>query len=110
MSITEIAGSRLALLLMGESEDGEDDWAVITGIAKLKDGELVLDRGPDNADFEVRSEWIVRIKPTRDEVRSILGDCDFFLPLSVGQASDDELKEMDPTGISWPEYEPSNDR
>ena len=95
-------GSSLALLLVGETEDGEEDWAIFTGTIESKDGEFFLNRGPDKDIFDIRDEWLSRIKPVKEEVREILGNCDFFLPLSVGAVSDDDALGMEATGLKWP--------
>ncbi len=98
----DLIGSSLALLLVGETDDGEEDWAVFTGTIKSKNGELFLDRGPDKDNFDIRDEWLSRIYPVKEEVREILENCKFFLPLSVGTVSDDDALDMDATGLKWP--------
>ncbi len=95
-------GSSLALLLVGETEDGEEDWAIFTGTIESKDGEFFLNRGPDKDIFDIRDEWLSRIKPVKEEVREILGNCNFFLPLSVSAVSDDDAQGMEATGLKWP--------
>ena len=95
-------GRSLALLLVSEAEDGEEDWAIFTGTIESKDGELLLNRGPDKDNFDIRDEWLSWIKPVKEEVREILGNCDFFLPLSVGTVNDNDVVGMEATGLRWP--------
>lgn len=83
LDLRTLDGRRLTLLLMGATEKGEDDWAVFSGIARLEDGTLYMDRG-EKPKFEVRSEWIEQIRPVDPLMRGALLEADYFLPLPVG--------------------------
>ena len=53
----DLDGKPLALLLMGKSDDGEDDWAVFPGTFRQAESSQYLDRGPERENFEIRVEW-----------------------------------------------------
>lgn len=59
MERNQLVGKRLALLLAGRDDKGEDDWEVFTGIVREDAGYLFLDR--DQGTLELLEEWIARI-------------------------------------------------
>lgn len=97
-----IIGSSFCVLLMREAAEGEDDWAIFSGTLKQNSTGLFLDRGT-KAPFEIRAEWIDHIKPVDSEVKDILLDAEYYLPLSVGSIPEGESTEsyID-TGLKWP--------
>ena len=101
IDLSALDGKPFTLLLMGETSDGEDDWAVFPGIARVRGDTLCIDRG-FKPPFEVRPEWFCRIQPVKESLKATLQDADFYLPLTVGPipavGSDDLLA----TGLKWP--------
>jgi hypothetical protein len=99
-NLNEISGKRFTLLLTATFE-GEDDWAVLPGVARLESGTLFIDRGP-RPRFEVRPEWIDRIKPVDPPLRGIFRGADYYLALTVGH-TDEVPGDLAPTGLRWPD-------
>ena len=103
MDIVALNGTVLALLLISETNTGEDDWAVYSGVFRLRDGRAFLDRGPSNPEFEIFPEWLPRIKPTNDETRLILLNAAHYLPLRIGDFPEDaNPTDFNATGLKWP--------
>ena len=102
MDVTEYDGKPFSLLLCGETENGEDDWAVFPGIARVKGERLFLERASGAPDVEIQPEWYNRIKATHDSLRRILQGADYFLPLTVGNISTEDAAGLEGIGIKWP--------
>jgi hypothetical protein len=81
---SELIGRQLSLLIMGEDDDEEDDWAILTGIVQeeAESDRLVLSR-PDGP-FALRPEWLDRIKPVDPRVQRVLLGADYVLPIRIG--------------------------
>jgi hypothetical protein len=101
MNLDQIDGRPFTLLLMSTTPEGDDDWAVLPGLARREGGSLFIDRGP-RPRFEVRPEWIDRVKPVDPELRPILRGADFYLALTAGHLDDDPA-DFVPTGLKWPD-------
>jgi len=99
INLEHIDGKRFTLLLMSTSAEGDDDWAVLPGVARHEDGCLFIDRGPRA--FEVRAEWIERVQPVDPELRRLLRGAEYYLALTVGHLDDDPAGYV-PTGLKWP--------
>ena len=102
MDLTRYDGRTLALLLCSETADGEDDWAVFPGVARVRGSSLYLERSGDEPDVEIRSEWCERIEPTNDESRPILQGADYYLGLTVGNMTRDVIEGLERLGLKWP--------
>lgn len=88
---------------MGETADGEDDWAVFSGALAQGPSGLFQDRGTKPR-FEIREEWIERIKPVGSDLKDILLGAEYCLSLSVGPIPEGETTESYVcTGLKWPE-------
>ena len=99
-----IDGTTLALLLMGETADSEDDWAVFPGTVRREGDAKYLDRGPNRDRFEIRKEWLSRIRPVGDDLRDIFEGCELYLPLTVGNLTPGrDLDDLELTGLKWPQ-------
>lgn len=96
----EALDHKLALLLWGEDENGEDDVAIFAGVLISKDGEYFLQRDDGNKP-EIREEWLDRIKPVSSDLKETLLQCDFQLSLSVGSIESNEGFESF-AGLKWP--------
>jgi hypothetical protein len=79
---TELIGTQLSLLIMGEDDDEEDDWAILTGIVQEGTDGLILSR-PDGP-FALRVEWLERVKPVDPRVKGVLLGADYVLPIRIG--------------------------
>ena len=103
LDLKTLDGRPFTLLLMGTTPEGEDDWAVFSGVARPQDGTLHIDRGTEPS-FEIKLEWIDRIRPVDRELRSMLLDADYFLSLTIGRLSvDDDGNDLLQTGLQWPD-------
>ena len=88
---------------MGETDDGDDDWAVFPGTVRREGDSEFLDRGPERARFEIRKEWLSRIQTVDDGLREVLGNCELYLPLSVANLPPDrDSDDFELTGLKWP--------
>ncbi len=101
INLGDISGKAFALLLTSTTPAGEDEWAVMPGLARLESGKLFIDRGP-RPRFEVRPEWIGRIKPVDRPLRGILRGADYYLALTVGHVGEVSA-DLEPTGLRWPD-------
>ena len=97
---TELIGERLALVLMGVDQAGEDDWAVFAGRISERDGSLFFDH--ERGSLELVPEWISRIRAADANIRSILLGAPYVLSLNVGHVSDEVAATLRMTGLRWP--------
>ena len=102
VALTDLQDKVIALLLKGETEDGEKDWAVFTGLGQVVDASLQLYRGEDNPPVAIREAWLERIRPVEPDLKQIMCDADFMIPLTVGNLADDDREGLEPTGLKWP--------
>jgi len=101
--MNDLHGKRLALLVTGKDAQGNDDWAVFTGTARIQENVVVLVRN-EGKSVEIPSEWVTRIKPVPPETRDILLNAEFYLPLAIGPLLDGESAEdYIETGLKWPQ-------
>lgn len=104
MELRDFDGRAFALLLMGTTPDGEDDWVVFSGTAQVDHDGLRVDRGSEAPAFHVAPHLVPRIRPTTPEQREILLGAEFVLPLTVGALPDDaDPNEYVATGLKWPD-------
>ena len=82
MEPSDLIGKQLSLLIMGEVDDEEDEWPVLTGIVEQEGDRLVLAR-PDGA-FPLRAEWLDRVKLVDPRVQGVLLGADYVLPIRIG--------------------------
>jgi hypothetical protein len=79
---SDLIGKQLSLIIMGEVDDEEDEWPVLTGIVEQEGERLVLAR-PDGA-FPLRAEWLERVRIVDPRVQGVLLGADYVLPLRIG--------------------------
>lgn len=103
MKPLSLNGKSLAVLLIGQTADGEDDWTVFSGTVHATETVVVLNRD-DAPSFEIQTKWFERIKPVGADIKSILLGAEFYLPLSIGPLPEGESAESYiSTGLRWPE-------
>ena len=101
-NIKNIDGKKLALVLFGQDEEGNDDVAVFTGTARLNESVVTFER-PDIEPLELKDDWIDRIKPVSSDMKETLLDADYMVPLSIGKLSqEDDWSGFVETGLKWP--------
>jgi hypothetical protein len=83
MKASDLDGKVIALLLMGKTDQGEDDWGVCAGKAHCDGDTVYVDLGPELPPFELQQEWLDRVRPVDDTVREMLLDAEYCLPLEV---------------------------
>lgn len=106
MDLSGLHGKRIAVLLNGQDEAGEEEWAVLAGRAVWDGEKLRVDRGSGRKPFPAPYHALDRLKPVQDEVREILLDADFWLPLFVGPLPEDaDQGEYESTGLNWHDIE-----
>src|SRR5438445_6377123 len=78
-----VVGKRLALVIWGTDRNGEDEVWVHTGSVQASGSGFVLDRGEDKPQVKLLPEWLSRIKPVDDEVRSTLCEAEICVSLTL---------------------------
>ena len=90
----------LALVLWAKDENDDDDVAVFKGQMIEKNGMYFLQRD-NNVTIEIREEWLPKIEQIPEELKEILLNCDYQLPLTVGNIENDSgISER--LGLKWP--------
>lgn len=82
MDPRDLIGQQLSILIMGEHDDDEEAWPVLTGIVEETEEGLRLSR--PEGDFLLRPEWLPRIREVDPRVRGVLLGADYVLPIRVG--------------------------
>lgn len=100
MTPHEFVGMDVTLLLMGQDSAGEGDWAVFHSTIVPQQGRVLLECATGSLEFS--DDWASRVRPTPPEARDILLGADYFLPLSVGNVTEEEAAAMEHTGLRWP--------
>jgi hypothetical protein len=100
MNISEVSalsGKAFCLWLTDE----KDESAVFGGRLQWNGTQLQVERN-NGVPFEIREEWIERIRPVEnDVVRNILLGADYYLRLAVGPKPEGE--GFVTTGLRWPD-------
>ena len=98
-----LAEKKFAVLFCEESEDKDDAWHLLTGVAKWRDGSLYVHRGMDLPEFLVPKETLDRVKPTKPEMRETVNGAEFFTVLKIGPLPEDmDPAELFHTGLRLP--------
>jgi len=102
MNALTLNGKSFAVLLMGQTAAGQDDWAVFAGTFRTDDKGFFLDRG-QKPPFEIDADWLERIKPVSGSVKETLLGAEFYLSLTIGPLPEGESAEtFVETGLRWP--------
>jgi hypothetical protein len=80
----DILGKSLALITWGKDRNGEDEVWVHAGTVQASGSGLVLDRGKDAPQVKLLSQWLPRIEPVSDELRTTLLGAELCLSLTIG--------------------------
>lgn len=101
--LKQLDGKPLALLLIGEDENGEEDWAVFRGTARWEGTDLHFVR--DGVDFAVPDGAVSRIRPVDPGIRDVMLDAEYYIPLSVGPLPAEAVTaDFICTGLEWPQH------
>src|SRR5688572_30009641 len=77
-----LLGTRVAVLVTGRDSAGQEDWAVLAGVVRERDGALFLARA--SGEFRIFDDWIDRIRVTDEEAQATLQGADYVLQLTAG--------------------------
>ena len=93
MSPDDVVGKPIALLLIVEKEERDDEhWVTHGVVSQTADGYVLLRESADPP-FPLEEEWFARLKPVTEKLRDIFGAAVAYMPLLVGPLPDD----ADPT-------------
>jgi len=99
----DILGRRLALVIWGKDPNGEDEVWVHTGNVQASGPGFILDRGEDAPQVKLLSEWLPRIKPVSDDLRTTLLGAEFCLSLTIGPIPEGaDPSEFEDIGLHHP--------
>jgi hypothetical protein len=90
MNFEELTGKKLAIIAWGEGEKGEDEAAVLAGIARWADGHLYLDHEGNPPSFQIPDDVLCWVKPVSDDVKDILPDAEYCISMSIGPVPADD--------------------
>jgi hypothetical protein len=97
----ELLGTRLAVLVAGRDSAGQEDWALLAGVVRERDGQLVLAR--TSGEFKLFDEWLSRVRATDEEAQRTLQGADYVLQLSAGDGPNEVSPErLEAAGLRWP--------
>lgn len=83
VSLDELNGESLALVLITPGLLGEDTWTLVKGTVCFGMRGLVLEQ-PDGTPFEIQREWLERIKPVDPDLAPVFQGAHYYLSLCVG--------------------------
>lgn len=103
-----LQGKRIAMLTWGKKDNGEDDVHVISGIAAWDGSELKMYGIPGINFYTVKAEWLDRIRPVEDKLKSVFQDAEYAFTVSIAPLPDGaDTSGMVNTGLRLP---PDNDK
>ena len=98
-------GKSIAVILAKPLSDGKKEWAFLTGTGTVENNTLYLERGAGQKRFEIRNEWLQRIKPMWPNDHVPYRNCELYLSLALNafpnNTPPDELMK---TAQKWPDY------
>jgi hypothetical protein len=103
MKPEDILNHPVCLLIMGADREGKDDWTVHRGEIVVLDGVPHFSSSAIPRPFPLPDDTFSRIKPVTELTRDTLLACDFVLPLSCGNITNEEAKSMVATGLRYPD-------
>ncbi len=85
MNAAELDGCRLALVWMAESRPGVTAMSVLTGVARLADGHLVLERDQGRGTLPVPDMLLSHARPPAYFLKRLWRDADYYIPLQTDE-------------------------
>lgn len=83
VSLDEISGESLALVMITPRLQGDDNWSILKGTARFGVRGLVIEQ-PDGSVFEIQRDWLDRIKPVDPDLAPVFRGARYYLSLRVG--------------------------
>ena len=103
MNIDQLIGKKICLLLMSNIDQGKDDWAVALGEVTIIDGSPHFKADYIPTPFALPDDILDRVKEPTEDIRGIVLDADYYLPLSVGPIPEGHKPDAYiRTGLKWP--------
>jgi uncharacterized protein YdhG (YjbR/CyaY superfamily) len=97
-----LTGNKLAIIVVGEDDNGETEAVVFTGIARWEEGHLFLDRENEET-FQLPDDTVERIKRTPTKISKIVHGAEFLVTMSIGPIPKGENpNDYVKTGLKWP--------
>ena len=106
MDPAQLHGLKVAILFVGETDDGSDDCAVMAGPATWDGGNLWINYGDPDHQFPLPEEAWPGLQPVPRDVRDIFQDAQFYTSIAVGNLPEDaDYSQLMLTGLQWPAEE-----
>ena len=86
-------GRRIAVVIAKPLSDGRKEWALFSGIGTVENDTLYLERGAGLKRFEIRNEWLERIKPVWPNARAPYCESELHLSLALNAFPNDTPPE-----------------
>jgi hypothetical protein len=105
-NLSYLHDKRFGVLFARDDETGKTQYAVLTGIAKWRDGRLLVYRGEAGSELEIPQDTFDRIRPVTSSEQPMFEDAEYFTLLTVGPlTAGDNRDSLTDTGVKWPERE-----
>jgi hypothetical protein len=103
MNLNYLKGKKFAIRAVSKNSKEETESAVFTGIARLANGHLFLDR-EDHKSFPIPDAALKQIKPVPKDMADILLNAEYYVPIYVAPIPDDaNPQDYIKTCLKWPE-------
>ena len=86
-------GRSIAVILAKPMPDGKKEWAFLRGTGTVDNDALYLERGAGQKRFEIRNEWLERIRPMWPNNHLPYRDCELHLSLALNAFPNDTPPE-----------------
>jgi hypothetical protein len=96
-------GKKVALVLWGTTETGEDDVAVYSRKLSVSDSGYTLVHTETGHEIPLEEDWLSRLQAVPKELQPILLECEYQIQLTVGNVDESQLTQLEPLGIKWPD-------
>ena len=103
MNLNYLTGKIFAILAVSEDSKGKTESAVFTGIARLANGHLFLDR-EDKKSFPIPDATLKQIKPVPKDKADIFLNAEYYVSINIAPIPDDaNPQDYIKTCLKWPE-------
>ena len=93
ISPSEVHDHSLALILIGEDKNGEEEWTVVYGMCHWSANVLQFIHNEDKKSFPIPPDKLNRLKKVDDDISSII-EAEYCIMLSVGNLPEDADKTV----------------
>lgn len=103
IDLAYVSEKKFAVLFCEECEGKDDEWHLLTGVAKWREGNLFVHRGMDLPEFWIPTHALNRVQPSKSEMLETFGGAEFFIVLKIGPIPEGmDPAELFHTGLSLP--------